>query len=122
MRLPVFSVPIALSIPLSYKSWRPNGGYRMSKFFTYEDRHSLQKYLKASLSFKEIARRIDKNPTTISREVCNYSSLIATGYPGFTFNACKSRFDCRKKKVCGKECTRKSDSIVSFANPVIQTV
>ena len=40
----------------------------MSKFFTYEDRLSLQKYLKDSLSFKEIARRMDKNPTTISRK------------------------------------------------------
>ncbi len=81
----------------------------MSKFFTYEDRLSLQKYLKDSLSFMEIARRMDKNPTTISREVRKYSSHIATGYPGFPFNACKSRFDCRKKKICGKECTRKSD-------------
>lgn len=82
----------------------------MSKFFTYEDRLDLQKYLKDSVSFKEIARRIDKNPTTISREVRKYSSEIATGYPGFPFNACKNRYECRKKKVCGKECTRKSDS------------
>ena len=50
----------------------------MSKFFTYEDRLSLQKYLKDSLSFKEIARRMDKNPTTISREVRKYSSPVAT--------------------------------------------
>lgn len=38
----------------------------MSKFFTYEERLELQKYLKESLSFKEISRRLDKNPTTIS--------------------------------------------------------
>jgi len=81
----------------------------MSKFFTYEGRLNLQKYLKDSVSFKEIARLMDKNPTTISREVRKYSSEVATGYPGFPFNACKNRFDCRKKKVCGKECTRKSD-------------
>ncbi len=41
----------------------------MSKFFTYEERLQLQKYLKESLSFEEISRRSDKNPTTISREV-----------------------------------------------------
>lgn len=81
----------------------------MSKFFTYEDRLDLQKYLKDSVSFKEIARRLDKNPTTISREVRKYSSEIATGYPGFPFNACKNRYECRKKKICGKECTRKAD-------------
>lgn len=65
----------------------------MSKFFTYEDRLELQKYLKESLSFKEISRRLDKNPTTISREVRKYCSEVATGYPGFSFNACKNRFN-----------------------------
>ena len=80
----------------------------MSKFFTYEERLELQKYLKENLSFKEISRRLGKNPTTISREVRKYSSKIATGYPGFPFNACKKRINCRNKKVCGKECTRKS--------------
>lgn len=80
----------------------------MSKFFTYEERLELQKYLKESLSFKEISRRLGKNPTTISREVRKYSSEIATGYPGFPFNNCKNRINCRNKNVCGKECTRKS--------------
>ena len=80
----------------------------MSKFFTYEDRLTLQKYLKESLSFKEIARRLDKNPTTISREVRKHSSEVATGYPGFAYNACRNRFSCRKKDLCGKECTRTS--------------
>lgn len=80
----------------------------MSKFFTYEERLELQKYLKESLSFKEISRRLGKNPTTISREIRKYSSEIATGYPGFPFNACKNRINCRNKNICGKECTRKS--------------
>ena len=38
----------------------------MSKFFTYEERLELQKYLKESLSFKEISRRLGKNPTTVN--------------------------------------------------------
>ena len=80
----------------------------MSKFFTYEERLDLQKFLKESLSFKEISRRLDKNPTTISREVRKYSSEISTGYPGYPFNSCKNRFNCRKKDLCGKDCTRKS--------------
>ena len=80
----------------------------MSKFFTYEERLELQKYLKESLSFKEISRRLDKNPTTISREIRKYSSEVATGFPGFPFNACKNRFNCRNKNVCGKDCTRKT--------------
>ena len=80
----------------------------MTKFFTYEERLELQKFLKESLSFKEISRRLSKSPTTISREVRKYSSEIATGYPGFPYNACKNRFHCRKRNICGKDCTRKS--------------
>lgn len=63
----------------------------MSKFFSYEERLELQKYLKKGLSFKEISRRLDKGPTTISREVRKYSSVITTGYPGQTHNTCKNR-------------------------------
>ena len=77
---------------------------------------------KDSLSFKEIARRMDKNPTTISREVRNYSSLIATGYPGFPYNACKNRFDCRKKKSVEKSVHGNQISTVSSVNPAIPTV
>ncbi|MEY8002003.1 helix-turn-helix domain-containing protein [Clostridium sp. Mt-5] len=84
-----------------------NGGY-MSKFFTYEERLDLQKYLKESLSFKEIARRVGKDLTAISREVRKYSSEVATGHPGFPFNAYKNRFNCRKKNICGNNCSRKS--------------
>ncbi len=80
----------------------------MSKFFTYEDRLNLQKGLKESLSIKAIAVSLEKNPTTVSREIKKYSSEIATGYPGFPFNECKNRFRCRAKNICGKECIRKS--------------
>ena len=94
---------------ISCKCWWQNGEY-MSKFFAYEGRLDLQKFLKESLSFKEISRRLDKNPTSISREVRKYSSEVATGYPGFPFNTCKNRFQCRNKDVCGKNCTRKSNT------------
>ncbi len=70
----------------------------MSKYFTYKERLELQKYLKESLFFKEISRRLEKNPTTISREVSKYSSEIATGYHGFPFNDCKNRINCRNDK------------------------
>lgn len=80
----------------------------MSKFFTYEDRLNLQKKLKESMSIKTIATDLGKNPTTISREIKKYSSEIATGYPGYPFNECKNRFNCRNKNICGKDCSRKA--------------
>lgn len=54
----------------------------MSAFFSYEKRLHLQSNLKEGLSFKEISRRLGKDPSTISREVRKYSSEIASGYPG----------------------------------------
>ncbi|MBU3093969.1 IS30 family transposase, partial [Clostridium sp. CF011] len=48
------------------------------------------------------------NPTTISREIRKHSSEVATGYSGYPYNACKNRFNCRYKDVCGKNCTRKT--------------
>ena len=80
----------------------------MSKFFTYEERLTLQKHLKDGKSLKFIAKELDKHPTTISREIKKYSSEVATGYPGYPYNACKNRMNCRKRNICGKDCSRKS--------------
>jgi len=82
----------------------------MAKFFTYEERLTLQKLLKEGLSFKKIAAQIHKDPSTISREVRKYAVEIATGKTGYSFNACKNRKTCKIKPpaLCGKDCTRKS--------------
>ncbi len=82
----------------------------MAKFFTYEERLNLQKGLKETLSLKAIALKLGKSPTTVSREIKKYSAEVATGYPGFSFNDCKLRVDCRNKNLCGKACSRKSAS------------
>ena len=81
----------------------------MANFFTYEERLTLQKLLKEGLSFKKIAAQLHKDPSTISREVRKYAVEIATGKPGYSFNACKNRMTCRIKapSLCDKVCTRK---------------
>ena len=87
------------------------GGYQeddMAKFLTYDQRLEIQKNLKNGMSIKAISNALNKNPTTISREIKKYSVEMATGYPGYPFNACKNRFTCKKKKLCGKLCSRPS--------------
>ena len=69
----------------------------MAKFFTYEERLTLQRLLKEGMSFKKIAAQIHKDPATISREVQKYAVEIATGKPGYSFNACKKRMSCKIK-------------------------
>ena len=81
----------------------------MANFFTYEERLTLQKHLKDDHSFKWIAADLHKDPSTISREVRKHAVTLATGKPGYSFNACKNRKTCKVKPplLCGKECTRK---------------
>ena len=90
----------------------------MSGFFTYEERLLLQKHLKEGLSFKKIAAMLQKDPSTISREVRKYSVEIATGKSGFSFNACKNRMSCmiQAPSLCGKECTRKHSQVLHCRN------
>lgn len=82
----------------------------MPNFFTYEERLTLQKYLKEGLSFKKIAEQLNKDPSTISREIRKYTVEVATGKPGYSFNACKNRMTCKIKPptLCGEACTRKN--------------
>ena len=90
----------------------------MSGFFTYEERLLLQKHLKEGLSFKKIAAMLQKDPSTISREVRKYSVEIATGKSGFSFNACKNRMSCmiQAPSLCGKECSRKHSQVLHCRN------
>lgn len=85
----------------------------MASFFTYEERLTLQKLLKEGLSFKKISAQLNKDPSTISREVRKYAVEIATGKPGGSFNACKNRMSCKVKapSLCEKDCTRHSYGI-----------
>ena len=80
----------------------------MSAFFSYEERLHLQSNLKEGLSFKEISRRLGKDPSTISREVRKYSTEIATGYPGQPHNTCRNRRTCNRRRICGEDCSRRS--------------
>ena len=84
----------------------------MANFFTYEERLTLQKHLKDDHSFKWIAADLHKDPSTISREVRKYAVTLATGKPGYSFNACRNRKTCKIKppSLCGKDCTRSGSS------------
>lgn len=94
----------------------------MSKFFTYEDRLNLQKKLKESMSIKAIATDLGKNPTTISREIKKYSSEIATGYPGYPFNECRTDLTAVIKIYVARIVLAKQPSTVSHVHTAMNTV
>ena len=75
-----------------------------NKHLTLEDRFYIQNELNKGTSFKDIARFLCKDPTTISKEVRNHR--ISDWYHKGTFynshNFCSKRYNCQKKNVCEK--------------------
>ena len=79
---------------------------KRNKHLTFEDRVLISDFLTEHLSFKEIARRLGKDPTTIAKEVKKNSILFQTGSSGKKFNNCAYRNTCTKSSVC-PDCNQK---------------
>lgn len=74
----------------------------MSKHLSLDERMDIEKYLTQNKSFKEIGRLVNKNCTTISREIKNHYVVKNTGCVGRKFNNCIYRTTCPNR---GKLCT-----------------
>ena len=68
----------------------------MAKHLSLEERNLIAQRLNEGCSFKAIAVELDKNCTTISREIRNHLIFKKTGTTGKCFNACKHRIGCKK--------------------------
>ena len=74
----------------------------MSKHLSLDERMDIEKYLTQNKSFKEIGKLVNKNCTTISREIKNHYVTKNTGCVGRKFNNCIYRTTCPNR---GKLCT-----------------
>ena len=85
------------------------GGLNMdtkNKHLTYDNRLDIEKGLKERLSFKQIGRNINKDCTTISKEIKNHIKITKTVSPGRQFNDCINRKHCEfryRNTTCSKE-------------------
>ena len=74
------------------------------KHLTLEDRIYIENELNKGTSFKDIARFLCKDPTTISKEV--KAHRLSDWYHKGTFynakNFCTHRYHCKKTNACGK--------------------
>lgn len=74
------------------------------KHLSLQDRIYIEKALSRSETFKDIARFLCKDPTTISKEVKKHR--LSDWYHKGTFynahNFCIHRYHCRRTNVCGK--------------------
>lgn len=75
------------------------------KHLTLEDRLYLERSLNEGKSFKDIAKYLCKDPSTISKEVKKHrlSDYLSTkGFFSNERNHCIHRFKCNRTNVCGK--------------------
>ena len=74
------------------------------KHLTLDDRLFIEQSLNEGQSFKEIAKYLCKDPTTISKEVKLHRSLNTWNRGSFTnpYNFCVHRFTCKRTNACDK--------------------
>lgn len=78
------------------------------KHLSLDERIRIQQMLGQAESFKAIARTLDRNCSTISKEVRSHLVFQKKGCMGHAFNDCANRFDCPNTHLCSKPgCTRK---------------
>jgi len=79
------------------------------KHFSLEERITIQDELNSRKSFKAIAMKLGKAPSSISREVRRHIEQKQSGSYGRQFNDCVNRFSCTIENVCqgAFPCSRK---------------
>lgn len=71
-----------------------------NKHLTYDDRTKIHTGLNSRDSFRQIARKLDKDPSTISKEVRNHRVFMSTGAVGRNPNRCIHKLKCDASKLC----------------------
>ena len=96
------------------------------KHLTLEDRVFIENSLNQRRSFKDIAKYLCKDPTTISKEV-KLRRASDWYHKGSFYNAknfCVRRYNCRKVNVCNKilvcgiKCTSCRDTVLMSINDI----
>jgi IS30 family transposase len=76
------------------------------KHLTLDERKYIEEGLDKNLLFKEIAKFLDKDPSTISKEVRKHMERKEPGSNNYGFNKCFKRQACRKRNICNSNCNR----------------
>jgi len=78
------------------------GGIDMAnnKHLTLDNRIVIESMLKHKTTFTEIGRVLDKDPSTISKEIRSRLISRRTGGRYTSHNACALRFSCEAKRLC----------------------
>ena len=78
------------------------GGTDMAtnKHLTLNERIIIETMLNEKSSFREIAKALEKNPSSISREIRHHLLFQRIGGHYLNYNACVNRISCSKSNIC----------------------
>lgn len=71
-----------------------------NKHLTFSERTTIESMLKHKTSFTEIGLSLDKDPSTISKEIRSHLISQRIGGKYTNYNACSLRFSCQKNRIC----------------------
>ena len=71
-----------------------------NKHLTLQDRQNIELMLNNKKTFTEIAQVLEKDKSTISKEVRAHVAYFRVGGQGKNYNNCKNRYGCEKTWVC----------------------
>ena len=71
-----------------------------NKHLTLDNRTTIESMLNLQSSFKEIAAALDKDPSTISKEIRSHLVFRHVGGLRIPYNSCALRSDCQKSHIC----------------------
>lgn len=71
-----------------------------NKHLTFDNRNTIESMLKHKTTFAKIAKAIDKDPSTISKEIRLHCYSKRTGGKYINYNACSLRSTCDKSRIC----------------------
>ena len=74
------------------------------KHLTLLNREDIEKLLKAGFKFYQIAENIQKDPTTISKEIRKYRTEHTPLSFNNKSNFCKHKNNCNLKNICNSNC------------------
>ena len=80
------------------------------KHLTLDERKIIEESLEKKLLFKDIAKFLDKDPSTISKEIRKHREKKEPTSLHYGFNKCANRQNCHKKNICNPNCTKECRS------------
>lgn len=77
-----------------------------NKHLTLDERNFIEQELAKNTSFREIAKLLSKDPTTISKEVRKHRIRKEGQAIHVNYNHCAKRYHCHRKNLCNPRCTK----------------